>query len=55
MPPIRLALLRMEKGFVQAMEGHVIALHPMVQEVAVEKIKPSVISCRTLLDRKSVV
>lgn len=39
-----------EKGFVQAMEGHVIALHPMVQEVAVEEIKPSVTSCRTLLD-----
>lgn len=39
-----------EKGFVQAMEGHVIALHPMVQEVAVEEIKPSVTSCRTLLN-----
>ncbi len=39
-----------EKGFVQAMEGHVIALHPMVQEVAVEEIKPSVASCRTLFD-----
>ena len=39
-----------EKGFVQAMEGHVIALHPMVQEVAVEEIKPSVTTCRTLLD-----
>ena len=39
-----------EKGFVQAMEGHVVALHPMVQEVAVEEIKPSVISCRTLLN-----
>lgn len=38
-----------EKGFVQAMEGHVIALHPMVQEVAVEDLKPSVTSCRTLL------
>ena len=39
-----------EKGFVQAVEGHVIALHPMVQEVTVEEIKPSVTSCRTLLD-----
>lgn len=39
-----------EKGFVQAMEGHVIALHPMVQEVAVEELKPSVTSCRTLLE-----
>lgn len=39
-----------EKGFVQAMEGHTIALHPMVQEVAVEELKPSVTSCHTLLD-----
>ena len=39
-----------EKGFVQAMEGPVIALHPMVQEVAVEEIKPSVTTCRTLLN-----
>ena len=39
-----------EKGFVQAVEGHVIALHPMVQEVTVEEVKPSVTSCRTLLD-----
>ena len=39
-----------EKGFVQAMEGHVIALHPMVQEVAVEEIKPSITSCRTVLE-----
>ena len=39
-----------EKGFVQAMEGPVIALHPMVQEVAVEEIKPSVSTCRTLLN-----
>lgn len=39
-----------EKGFVQAMEGHVIALYPMVQEVAVEEIKPSITSCRTVLE-----
>ncbi len=39
-----------EKGFVQAMEGHVIALHPLIQEVAIEEVKPSVNSCRTLLD-----
>lgn len=39
-----------EKGFVQTMERHVIALHPMMQEVAVEEIKPSVTSCRTLLE-----
>ena len=39
-----------EKGFVQAMEGHVVALHPLIQEVAIEEIKPSVNSCRTLLD-----
>ena len=38
-----------EKGFVQAREGHVIALHPMMQEVAMEETKPSVQNCRTLL------
>ena len=39
-----------EKGFVQAKEGHIVALHPMVQEVAIEETKPSVQTCRTLLD-----
>lgn len=39
-----------EKGFVQAKEGHMIALHPMIQEVAIVETKPSVQSCRTLLD-----
>ena len=39
-----------EKGFVQAKEGHIVALHPMVQEVAIEETKPSVQTCRALLD-----
>ncbi len=39
-----------EKGFVKAMEGRMIALHPMIQEVTVEETKPSVQNCRTLLD-----
>ena len=38
-----------EKGFVQAMESRVIALHPMIQEVALEETKPSVRNCHTLL------
>uniref|UniRef100_UPI004055F5B4 Archaeal ATPase n=1 Tax=Agathobacter sp. TaxID=2021311 RepID=UPI004055F5B4 len=38
-----------EKGFVKAMEGRIIALHPMIQEVTVEETKPSVQNCRTLL------
>jgi tetratricopeptide (TPR) repeat protein len=39
-----------EKGFVQAKMGACIALHPMIQEIAVEETKPSVLSCRTLLE-----
>ncbi len=39
-----------EKGFVKAMEGRMIALHPMVQEVTMEETKPSVQACHTLLD-----
>lgn len=39
-----------EKGFVKAMEGRIIALHSMMQEVTVEETKPSVQNCRTLLD-----
>ena len=38
-----------EKGFVQAMESRVIALHPMIQEVALDETKPSVQNCHTLL------
>ena len=39
-----------EKGFIKAMEGRMIALHPMMQEVTMEETKPSVQKCRTLLD-----
>ena len=39
-----------EKGFIKAMEGRMIALHPMMQEVTTEETKPSVQNCRTLLD-----
>lgn len=38
-----------EKGFVQAMESREIALHPMIQEVALDETKPSVQNCHTLL------
>lgn len=38
-----------EKGFVQAIESRVIALHPMMQEVALEETKPSVRNCHALL------
>ena len=39
-----------EKGFIKAMEGRMIALHPMMQEVTMEETKPSVQNCRILLD-----
>lgn len=39
-----------EKGFVRVQEGHVIALHPMIQEVVIEETKPSVQKCRILLE-----
>ena len=39
-----------EKGFIKAMEGRMIALHPMMQEVTMEETKPSVQGCRILLD-----
>ena len=38
-----------EKGFVQAQSKRTIALHPMIQEVAIEETKPSVKNCDTLL------
>lgn len=38
-----------EKGFVQTKAGRTVALHPMIQEVAVTETKPSVQNCRTLL------
>lgn len=39
-----------EKGFIKAMEGRMIVLHPMMQEVTMEETKPSVQTCHTLLD-----
>lgn len=39
-----------EKGFVRAQEGHVIALHPMIQEVVIEEAKPSLQKCGILLE-----
>ena len=39
-----------EKGFIKAMEGRMIALHPMMQEVTVEETKSSVQSCYALMD-----
>ncbi len=39
-----------EKGFIKAMEGRMIALHPMMQEVAAEETRPSIRNCFTLLD-----
>lgn len=40
-----------EKGFVQSLPGHMIVLHPMLQEVAMEETKPSVCKCNILLGR----
>ena len=39
-----------EKGFVNSMSGHMIGLHPMLREVALEETQPSVSNCRILLD-----
>lgn len=39
-----------EMGFVHSQPGRIIALHPLVQEIALEELKPSIQSCRTLLD-----
>jgi len=39
-----------EMGFVQAQPGRIVALHPLVQEIALEELKPSIQNCRTLLD-----
>ena len=39
-----------EKGFIKAMEGRMIALHPMIQEVTMEETRPSVQTCHILLD-----
>ena len=39
-----------EMGFIQAQPGHIVALHPLVQEIALEELKSSIQNCRTLLD-----
>lgn len=39
-----------EKGFIQTKSCHAIALHPMIQEVAITETKPSVRNCHTLLN-----
>lgn len=39
-----------EMGFIQAQPGCIVALHPLVQEIALEELKSSIQNCRTLLD-----
>ena len=39
-----------EMGFIQSQPGRIVALHPLMQEIALEELNPSVQSCRTLLD-----
>ena len=39
-----------EMGFIQAQPGRIVALHPLMQEIALEELKPSIHDCRTLLD-----
>ena len=39
-----------EMGFIQAQPGRIVALHPLVQEIALEELKSSIQNCRTLLD-----
>lgn len=39
-----------EMGFVQAQPGRIVALHPLVQEIALEELKPSIQSCHILLN-----
>ena len=39
-----------EMGFIQSQPGRIVALHPLVQEIALEELKPSIQNCRTLLD-----
>lgn len=44
-----------EMGFVQSQPGRIIALHPLVQEIALEELKPSILNCHTLLDSLHVI
>ena len=39
-----------DRGFVQPGDGRYISLHPMIREIAVEEMKPSVRNCKALLD-----
>ena len=39
-----------EMGFIQAQPGRIVALHPLVQEIALEELKPSIQSCHILLN-----
>ncbi|MBQ8554563.1 MAG: ATP-binding protein [Clostridia bacterium] len=39
-----------EMGFIQAQPGRIVALHPLVQEIALEELKPSIANCRPLMD-----
>lgn len=39
-----------EMGFIQSQPGRIIALHPLVQEIALEELKSSIQNCHTLLD-----
>ena len=39
-----------EMGFIQAQPGRIVALHPLVQEITLEELKPSIQTCHTLLE-----
>lgn len=39
-----------ESGFVKELPGRMIALHPIIQEIAIDETKPSVKRCSTLLN-----
>lgn len=39
-----------EMGFVQPGNERYVSLHPMIREIALEELKPSVQNCRTMLD-----
>lgn len=38
-----------ESGFVKELPGRMIALHPMIQEITLDEMKPSVVNCSTFL------
>ena len=39
-----------EMGFIQAQPGRIVALHPLVQEIALEELNSSIQSCHILLN-----